>query len=164
MCFVIVNHNTKRTYLHPAPSKEEKDTIKAVLAYIGAYGLVDKILSDEGGEFSGSFTKELMTKLGIRWDLTITKRPQAHGTERTVGRVLDAVRLFLYSEEAGLSWSDPAVLATTAYLLNSERNEETGYSAFDLTFGKDEMSELPDISGIQGKPVLLYIPVTPAYL
>lgn len=154
VCFVIVNHNTKLTYLHPAPSKEESETIKAVLGYIGTYGLVDKIVSDEGGEFSGSFTKELMSKLGVRWELTITERPQAHGTERTVGRVLDAVRLFLSAEKAGLSWSDPAVLATTAYLLNSERNEETGFSAFDLTFGKDEMTELPDISGVQGKPVL----------
>ena len=88
-----------------------------------------------------------MKKLGIHWDLTVTARPQAHGTERTVGKVLDAVRLMLVEEGSRkLNWSEPAVLATTAYLLNSERNEETGYSAFDLTFGKDEMTEFPDIS------------------
>ncbi len=54
-----------------------------------------------------------------------------------MGKVLDAVRIMLVEDgQSKLNWSEPAVLSTTAYLLNSEVNEETGHSAFDLTFGK----------------------------
>jgi hypothetical protein len=37
VCFVITNHNTKLAYLYAADGKEEKDTINAVLSYIGLY-------------------------------------------------------------------------------------------------------------------------------
>jgi len=117
--------------------------------------LNNSIVSDVGGEFSGTFTNQLIKKLGIQWDLTVTARPQAHCTERTVGKVLDAVRLMLVEEGSqALNWSEPAVLSTTAYLLNSEHNEEAVYSAFDLTFGKEEMTEFPDIFGTPGKSTL----------
>jgi len=48
-------------------------------------------------------------------------------------------------------WSEPAVLATTACLLNTEINEETGFSLFDLVFGKGEFADLPDVSEVEGK-------------
>ena len=67
-CFVVTNHNTKLVFLHAAKTKEEREALNAVLAYIGTYGLVDSIVSDEGGEFSGTFTAQLMKKLGIHWD------------------------------------------------------------------------------------------------
>ena len=157
-CFIMVNHNTKLIYLYPARGKEEMYTLHAVLSYIGLYGLMDKILSDPGGEFTGTFTKKLMTKLGVAWDLSITERPQSHGTERTVGRALEAVRILLAQDMAdsgSLDWSDPAVLSVTSYLLNSEVNEETGFSAFDLVFGKGDCKDLPDISGVTGKTQLM---------
>jgi len=159
VCFVITNHNTKLIYLYAASSKGERETLNALLSFFGLYGIVDRVLSDEGGEFTGSFTQQLMDKMGISWKLTITERPQAHGTERSVGKVLDAVRIMLVDDgQTKLNWSEPAVLATTSYLLNSEINDETGHSAFDLTFGKDEMTEFPDISGTPGKPTLqLYL-------
>jgi len=155
VCFVVTNHNTKLVFLYAAPGKGERETLNALLSFIGTYGIVDKVLSDEGGEFTGTFTQQLMEKLGINWNLTITERPQSHGTERSVGKVLDAVRTMLAEDDKhALNWSEPAVLATTAYLLNSETNDETGFSPFDLTFGKDEMTEFPDISGTPGKPAL----------
>ena len=157
-CFVMVNHNTKLIYLYPAKGKEEIYTLHAVLSYIGLYGLMEKILSDPGGEFSGTFTKKLMSKLGVEWDLSIAERPQSHGTEKTVGRAVEAVRILLAQDmvDSGsdLDWSDPAVLSVTSYLLNSEVNEETGFSAFDLVFGKGDCKDLPDISGVAGKPQL----------
>jgi len=156
-CFIIVNHNTKLVYLYAAKGKEESHTINAVLSYIGHYGLMEKIISDPGGEFTGQFTSKLMQKLGIKWDLSITDRPQSHGTERTVGRALEAVRILMAQDVAAgstLAWSEPAVLATTSYLLNSEINEETGFTAFDLVFGQGECKELPDISGLTGKKKL----------
>ena len=153
-CFVMVNHNTKLVYLYAAKGKEEMYAINAVLSYIGHYGLMEKIISDPGGEFTGQFTARLMQKLGITWDLSITDRPQSHGTERTVGRALEAVRILMAQDVAAganLAWSEPAVLATTSYLLNSEINEETGFTAFDLVFGQSECKDLPDISGTTGK-------------
>ena len=154
-CFVMVNHNTKLIYLYAAKGKEEKHTVNAILSYIGMYGLMERILSDPGGEFTGEFTKKLMQKLGIKWNLSIAERPQSHGTERTVGRALEAVRILMAQEQGPqLAWSEPAVLATTAYLLNSEINEETGFSAFDLVFGKGEFAEFPDMTGVTGKPKL----------
>ena len=56
---------------------------------------------DKGGEFTGEFTKKLMQKLGIKWNLSIAERPQSHGTERTMGRALEAVRI-LMAQEQGL--------------------------------------------------------------
>ena len=153
-CFIIVNHNTKLVYLYAAKGKEEIHAINAVLSYIGHYGLMEKIISDPGGEFTGQFTSKLMQKLGVKWDLSITDRPQSHGTERTVGRALEAVRILMAQDVAAgstLAWSEPAVLATTSYLLNSEINDETGFTAFDLVFGQGECKDLPDISGLTGK-------------
>lgn len=99
-----------------------------------------------------------MSKLGVEWDLSIAERPQSHGTEKTVGRAVEAVRILLAQDMADsgsdLDWSDPAVLSVTSYLLNSEVNEETGFSAFDLVFGKGDCKDLPDISGVTGKPQL----------
>ena len=150
-CFIMVNHNTKLVFLYAANGKSERNTINACLAYIGTYGIMQKILSDPGGEFSGTFTKALMNKLGVTWDLTIAERPQSHGTERTVGKAVEAVRMLLAETPQPLDWSEPAVLATTAYLLNSEANEETGFSAFDLTFGQQAMPPLPPVDGVPGK-------------
>ena len=155
-CFVMVNHNTKLIYLYAAKGKEEKHTVNAILSYIGMYGLMERILSDPGGEFTGEFTKKL----------SIAERPQSHGTERTVGRALEAVRILMAQEQGPhLAWSEPAVLATTAYLLNSEINEETGFSAFDLVFGKGEFAEFPDMTGVMGKPKLeQYLAVLQSHL
>ena len=150
-CYVLVNHNTKLVYLYAATGKTERNTINACLSYISTYGLMAKILSDPGGEFSGTFTKALMAKLGVAWDLTIAERPQSHGSERTVGKAVEAVRMILAETPQPLDWSEPAVLATTAYLLNSELNEETGFSAFDLTFGQQAMPPLSSVAGVTGK-------------
>jgi len=102
-CYVICNHNTKLVYLYASKGKEELNTISAVLSYIGYYGIMETILVDPGGEFSGTFTAALMDKLGVKWKITIAEKPQSHGTERTVGRVLDAVRLII--AEGGGPWT-----------------------------------------------------------
>jgi len=87
-----------------------------------------------------------MAKLGVQWQLTIAERPQSHGTERSVGKVLEAIRFILADDGIALQWSEPAVLAVTQHQLNCETNEETGYTPYDLVFGKSAIKNIPDMS------------------
>jgi hypothetical protein len=153
-CAVICDHKSKLIFLHASKGKGELNSINAVLSYISFYGLVDTILSDPGGEFSGASTKSLMEKLGIKWNLTIADRPQSHGTERSVGKVLEAMRFILADGGDSLNWSEPAVLAVTQHQLNSEINAETGFTPYQLVFGENNFREIPDFSNTEAKATL----------
>jgi len=108
-CAVITDHRSKLIFLHASKGKGELNTINAVLSYISFYGLVDTILSDPGGEFSGASTKSLMEKLGIKWNpisLLLIGFSHTHGTECSVGKVLEALRFILADGGDSLNWSE----------------------------------------------------------
>ena len=137
-CYVITNAATKLLYLYPSKTKNELATINALLSYIGIYGIMDAIRSDPGAEFTAHSVKHLFNRLGITWQLGVVGRPQSHGTEKSVGKTIESVRVILAEAKEDLQWSDPAVLSTLAFLWNTEVNKETDDTPFNLTFGKGD--------------------------
>jgi hypothetical protein len=138
VCYVMVNAATKLMHLYPARNKSEIDTVNAILSFIGIYGLMDGILSDPGTEFTASSVQHLFAALGIKWQLGVVNRPQSHGTEPTVKKVIESVRIILAEASTDLAWSDAAVLSTLTFLWNTEVNTETKDTPFNLTFGRGD--------------------------
>ena len=58
--------------------------------------------------------------------------------ERTNKEIARHLRALVNDERLRMSWSDPQNLALIQYALNERVNTETGWSAFELTFGSPD--------------------------
>ena len=143
---VMINHGTKRVVLYPGKERGAEFNKEAMLYYIKNIGLHDTWWSDPGSEFDNDLNKELNQFLGINVKFTMVNRPQANGVERTNGKILDYLRPLVQQEQLMNSWSELSVLAPTQMMLNNRKNEETGYTPNELTFGVEQAryNALPD--------------------
>lgn len=132
---VILNHVTKMADLQAMPSKQGIEVTKALYAYMCNEGIPDVILTDPGTELANEHVQSLTTWFGIRHSLTIAKRPQGHGTERTVGKTKLHLAILLGAENITEKWSDKSVLPAAKFILNSTLNDEVKAIPLQLKHG-----------------------------
>ena len=114
---------------------------KFIKVWVRVFGVPNKILSDNGGEFEGEEMKRAMENLGIKKLNTAAYSPFSNGIcEKWVGLVKDMLRKM--NEEGGMSWDsmlDWAIVARNGLYNNK------GYTPNQLVFGRNMM--LPDLGG-----------------
>ena len=62
----IVNHFTHFVYLYPIRDHSAKELANALMSYVGNFGLVDEILSDQGSDLMSQAVADLNTWLGLK--------------------------------------------------------------------------------------------------
>jgi hypothetical protein len=137
---LVINHATKMVDLIPMPSKEGEEVTKALYAYFCNEGIPTMVLTDPGSELTNDNVAGLMAWLGIHHAFTMAKRPQGHGTERSIGKAKQNLAILVGTENALDKWSDRTILPCVKLMLNRDVNDEVGASPLNLRYGTIAMA------------------------
>ena len=96
------------------------------------FGLLDKIISDRGPQFTLKAFVELLKLLGIKLALSTAYHPQTDGTTKQVNQEIEAY-LGIYCASHPEEWV--AALATLEFTHNNRRHAERQKTPFELMFG-----------------------------
>ncbi len=109
-----------------------------VLDIFSRLGTPSTILHDQGTQFMGKLMKSLCQRLGIKQLNTTPYHPQSNGcVERFHGTLIPMLRKL---DHQGLEWDDQLKFALFA--VRSTPNRSTGYSPFQIIYGKNLRSPL----------------------
>jgi len=98
-------------------------------AWVSAYGLPDRILSDRGLQFMSNFFIAVTITLGIETVRTTAYHPQTNGQVERYNRTM-ATQLRQYVADGPSRWDELLPEITMAY--NSQPHLSTGIAPFDL--------------------------------
>jgi hypothetical protein len=132
---VLINHSTKMVDLHAMRSKESKEVVQALYSHFCREGVPGMVLTDPGAEIHNNDVDSLLRWLQIKHGLSLVKRPQGHGTERTIGRVKQYLAILVGAENALARWSDRTILPAAQLFLNASFNMEIGAIPMHLRYG-----------------------------
>jgi hypothetical protein len=111
----------------------EKTASRFFTGWLATFGAPTSIISDRDKTWTSHFWKSLMAKIAVRFHMTTAFHPQADGrserTNKTVGQIL---RTFTAKRQSRWLESLPAV----EFALNTAVNVATGFSPFELVFGR----------------------------
>ena len=132
---MVVNHQTKMVDPIPMRSKTSRDVTLALYAHICTEGAPSMILTDPGTELNNADVNALLQWLGVEHHTTIAKRPQAHGTERSIGKFKLHLAILVGAEAAREKWSDRSILPAVRLILNASHNDEINAIPLHLRYG-----------------------------
>jgi hypothetical protein len=143
---VIINHGTKMVDLQAMQSKTSLDVCKALYAHFCREGVPEMVLTDPGAEIHNTDVDALLRWLDIRHGLSLVKRPQGHGTERTIGKVKTYLAVLIGAETALSRWSDRSILPAAQLFLNASFNDEIGTAPMLLRYGTVQLERFRRLS------------------
>ena len=131
---LLTDHFIRYTQTYPTKNKAAKTASNHLYNdFIPRFGIPSKILHDQGGEFENDLFKNLANLLGIQNLRTTPYHPQTNGlTERMNQTVLSILRTL--PEKCKSSWKNH--LSKVIYAYNCTRHKSTGYSPYNLMFGR----------------------------
>ncbi len=130
---VITDHFTK--YAVALPTRDQKATTVAKCLwdhFLVHYGYPERLHSDQGRDFESRVIKELCTMTGIRKVRTSPYHPRGNPVERFNRTLLNM--LGTLKEEQKVHWRD--FVKPLAHAYNCTKNEVTGFSPYELMFGR----------------------------
>lgn len=120
------------------PDTTAISTAKALVHHvILKYGISEEIVSDNGSNFISDTLREVNKLLKIRRTFTTAYRPQSNQVERFHKTLANFLKTFIQKEQD--RWCEYLDFALFAY--NNSHNVSTGFSPFELVFGRT--SKLP---------------------
>ena len=127
----------------PLPDQTATSIAKAIVDNIVAvHGLPGSILTDQGRNFESQLVADLCRLLGIKKIRTTAYHPQGNGLcERFNGSLCDILASLVNAD--GTNWD--VFLAPALGIFRAKKNRSTGFSPFELTFGRTPKC-LPDIN------------------
>lgn len=125
---------TKYLILVPLRSQKTETIIEALLNhYIYIFSAPKTILTDQGQSFISDLMKKFEEAFKIRHIKTTSFHPQSNGSlERTHAVIKDLIRTSL--QDNNQEWDE--ILNQICLGYNTARHDATGYSPFELTFGR----------------------------
>ena len=142
---VITDHFTKFSVAVPTRDQKAKTIAKALWDnFIVHYGFPSRLLSDQGRDFESKIIKELCSVIGATKVRTTPYHPQGNPVER-FNRTLLAM-LGTLEDKDKQHWRDFVKPLVHAY--NCTRNDTTGYSPYELMFGRQPRLPVDFILGI----------------
>lgn len=135
---VIVNLFTKFVALYPVKGVTALNLARCVWSYWCRFGHTDMVITDQGPDLNSHLFQELTSYMGMRHTFSIVDK-HANGVERINGEIVRHLRALVYDDSIdGIRqdiFEDPTKIDSVAYILNSEKSSETGYTPFELTYG-----------------------------
>ena len=132
---VLTDHFSRFAMAIPTTNQTAKTTAKALInLFINHYGLPVQLHSDQGANFTGKVISEMCRMLGVKRSTTSAYHPMANGqTERFNRTLLDM--LGTLPEDKKSRWKD--YVQPLVHVYNCTKSEVTGYSPFQLMFGRN---------------------------
>ena len=143
---VIVDSFSKFVFTHPLRSGYPKYVIEALTIIFTKFGQPGLFVSDNGGEFHNKELTDFLKLWGVSYRFTAPYNPQANGqAEAAVKIISNKLRLAVMDlcesteshperRKAEMKW--PLLLPYVTMAYNRCPNEVTGFSPFELVFGK----------------------------
>lgn len=121
--------------------KRSSDVINALMqGWIAVFGVMEAILTDNGGEFSSDEMREVMSILNVRVITTAAESPFQNGLCERVHAVTDTMLLKLKEENGKM---DKQTLLCWANMARNSLSMWNGFSSHQLVFGHNP--NLPSI-------------------
>ena len=136
--YVVVNLFTKFVSLSPGTTVSAENLVKVIWFHWTNFGHTDMIISDLGSDLNSKVFESLVKLMGMRHTFSIADR-HANGSERTIKEVVRHLRALAYDKRIEDIYDDPLIIPSIQYMLNSHRSSESAYSAFELTFGTQDV-------------------------
>ncbi|XP_078246884.1 uncharacterized protein LOC144588290 [Pogona vitticeps] len=129
----IVDHATRYLEAIPLRNIETQTVAEALVNYMSRMGFPSEIITDLGTSFTSRLMKRLWQICGIKHLETSPYHPESNGlTERFNGTLIRMIRAYL--QENPNNWDQKLQLLLYAY--RSVPQESTGFSPFELLFGR----------------------------
>lgn len=133
-CIISIQDNlSKFIQLYPE-KKHDAETIKKILInFIGTFGVPETILTDNGMEFVSNTITEITLLFKISHIRTTPYHPEGNGgLERCHAVIKDYFKI--YTEKNISTWEN--YVATAIHSYNIAIHSTTGYSPYELVFGR----------------------------
>ncbi|XP_065144555.2 retrovirus-related Pol polyprotein from transposon 412 [Paramisgurnus dabryanus] len=130
---VITDHFTKYALAIPTPNQKAKTVAKCLWEqFICYYGYPERLHSDQGPDFESQLIKELCDIAGVRKVRTTPYHPRGNPVERFNRTLLNMLGTLEAKKKS--CWKEFVKPLVHAY--NCTRNETTGFSPYELMFGR----------------------------
>ena len=134
------------------PRKRSSDVINALMErWIAVFGVMESIMSDNGGEFSSDEMRDVMSILNVNLITTAAESPFQNGLCERVHAVTDMMLLKLKEENEK---TDSKTLLSWANMARNSLQMWNGFSSHQLVFGKNPKlpgimtDKLPALEGV----------------
>jgi len=153
---VFLNHFSRRFRWYAQTDNTSRELSKSFLKYYSVHGSFHHVLSDQGRDLMGECFRYMREYLGRPNHLfvhmtSIPYRPQGHGTEPTIKKIINRLRDLINEPHFDMEWDDDITMAIIEIIINFSRNIETGAIPIavdtgdpDLYFEVPTSSELPN--------------------
>ena len=130
---VIIDHFTKFLKLFPIKDMLASTVATQILNYICNFGIMDRLLSDQGSNYESELIAELMDLLDIHKIRTTSFRPQ---TDRITERANQSIKNMIMNHvnKDQNNWDQYLDQLTFAY--NTAKQMSTNFTPFELMFNR----------------------------
>ena len=144
---VVTDHFTRFAMAIPTKNQTAKTTTEAFYNnFILKYGIPTRLHSDQGANFESEIVKELCKLTGMEKSRTTCYHPMSNGMTERFNRTLMGMLGTLETEKKG-EWTKH--IGSLVYAYNATKHDSTGYSPFELMFGRQARLPLDMVFGTQ---------------
>lgn len=146
---VLTDHFTRFAMAAPTRNQTAKTTAKVLIdLFVNHYGMPQRLHSDNGANFTSNVISEMCKLLNMARSTTSPYHPSGNGqVERFNRTLLDMLGTLPEAKKS--RWKDYVIPLVHAY--NCTKNDVTGYSPFELMFGRQPRLPIDQKFGLTGE-------------
>ena len=143
---VMTDHFTRYSQAIATKDQKASTTAKALISsFVNHYGMPTQLHSDQGANFESKTIQQLCEIMGIKKTHTTSYHAQGNAQAERFNKTLLNM-LACLTEEEKTRWKDHLPYVVHAY--NCTKNDSTGYSPFQLMFGRKPRLPVDVIRGL----------------
>jgi hypothetical protein len=151
---VVIDAFSKFVKLYPLRRAQARISVRRVVEDFHRVVPIKVILSDHGTQFQSRLWQDTLRQWGITPTMSSIRHPQSNPTERVMkelGRLFRA-----YCHNAHANWA--SVLSSIELLFNTTTHSSTGFSPYEVIFGRNPTNPLsrliePLLPAVDPKPL-----------